>query len=326
MTAERIAVTGSSGFVGRHVIPGLRAAGYEPIALVRDASAAEDRADVIRRTVQFGDPRSVDRAFAGVAGVVHLAGRAHVRRERGSAADAYRAANVDVSVAVAEAAVRAGVRTVAYASSLKVYGDADVIGPSTDAVPNDAYGRSKLEAEQAIQNALAGSGTHFTALRFPLLYGPGVKGNIRRLFDAVYAGRPLPVRGLNAPRSMLGVANLVHGIVAVLQPGWQGGICLATDGDDVSPERLVRLIGDVLGRPARLIRMPTGLLRLAGRIGDEIARAMPWPLTSSDVARLTRASEVDSRATWAALGTRPVSTVREELERTASWYRSTRQR
>lgn len=318
--SRTIAVTGASGFVGQRVVRALIDRGYRVRILQRAPSPVPHGAAA--HVVDFADPRQLDAALAGAEALVHLAGRAHVRNESGDPYPHYRATNLVVSEAIAASARRGGLSQLVFASSLKVYGEAEHIGPMTVPAPTDAYGRSKLEAELAIATELAGSACRFTALRLPLVYGPGVKGNVRRLFDAVSSGRPLPMRGLTAPRSMLGLTNLVAVLDGVLAREWRGGVCIPSDMEDVAPETLVRRIGEALGRRPRLLRAPLTLLRVAGRAGDILSRWLPAPVTTADVRRLTMASQVDSAATWGAIGRTPPQNMTCELAETAQWYRA----
>jgi UDP-glucose 4-epimerase len=105
----------------------------------------------------------------------------------------YRAVNVDGTRALAEAAAAESVRQVIFASSVKAIGEGGdaSLSDNSPEKPQDAYGRSKLEAEQLLYEISAREGLPVTILRFPLVYGPGVKGNVRRLFDAIWRGLPL---------------------------------------------------------------------------------------------------------------------------------------
>jgi len=67
--------------------------------------------------------------------------------------------------------------------------------------PTDAYGRSKLAAEQG----LAASGLDWVALRLGLVYRPGVEGNMARLIKLARSPYPLPLAGLKTEHSLLGL-------------------------------------------------------------------------------------------------------------------------
>ena len=106
----RIVVTGANGFVGRPTCQGLTAAGHEVTAVVRNASAAASL--IAHRTLGLGDlsgGTDWSAVLAGADAIVHLAARTHVRNETAATAEtAYRQANVEVTRALAAAALRAG--------------------------------------------------------------------------------------------------------------------------------------------------------------------------------------------------------------------------
>jgi nucleoside-diphosphate-sugar epimerase len=144
----------------------------------------------------------------------------------------------------------------------------------------------------------------------PLVYGPEVKGNMLRLFTLVDRGIPLPFGAVRNRRSLLYVGNLAAAVRAVLErPAGGFRTCFVTDLRDVSLPELVRLIGDALGRPARLLPVPPGLIRLL--------------LPSAEAGRLIGSLAVDASGLTRATGYRPAFTIEQGLRATAEWYRST---
>jgi nucleoside-diphosphate-sugar epimerase len=310
LAGRTILVTGSTGFIGRPLCGGLLEAG----AVVRGASRQGGRhpeAGVER--VQVADPldrAAVRAAVAGVDTVVHLAARVHVMRER--AADPlaeFRRANVQATSMLAEEAAAAGVGQFVLASTVKVVGEGNTSPWTEDSVPEpvDPYGVSKLEAERAVHEMAERHGTRAASLRFPLVYGPGVKGNMLRLFALVDRGLPLPFGAVDNCRSLLYVGNLVAAVGAVLEhrPGGSETY-FVTDGRDLSLPSLLRLIAAALGRPARLLPVPRGLLRLL------------LPGTAAE--RLIGSLTVDGTKLSRMTGYRPPHSVEEGLRQTARWY------
>jgi nucleoside-diphosphate-sugar epimerase len=222
----------------------------------------------------------------GCDAVVHLANIAHTSA---SAADLQRV-NVEGTIAQARAALAAGARRFVYLSSIKA------------AQPDDAYGRSKLRAEQAL---LGLANLEPVILRPPLVYGPRVKANFLALLRAVDRGWPLPLASIENRRSLVYVGNLVDAILACLGGPAQGRTYAVSDGAPVSTPQLCRAIGRALGRPARLFPFPGGLLRLV-----------------PGLARLAQSQETDDRAIRAELGWRAPFSLEEGLRLTAQWYRA----
>ena len=307
-----VVVTGAGGFIGRALVERLRAAGRDVRPVVR-----EDRGDV-EGAVALGPlegapEEALARVLEGAAAVVHLAARAH-RRDAGEAGEeaAYRAANVDATARLARAAVATRVGRFVLASSVKVNGEATRPGrpfrPEDPAAPLDAYGRSKRDAEAALAEACRGSATAPIVLRLPLVIGPGARGNVERLVDAIAAGRTLPLGAIDNRRSVLGLANLCDAVVAALDaPAPPAGVHFVADAEPVSTPGLVRAIADALGRPVPLAFVPVALLKLGARLAGK----------GAEIARLAGSLEVDASSFTAATGWRPALTLDDELARLA---------
>lgn len=307
-----VVVTGAGGFIGRALVERVRAAGRDVRPIVR-----EDRGDVegaiALGPLERAPDEALARVLAGAAAVVHLAARAH-RRDAGDAGaeDAYRAANVDATARLARAAVAARVERFVLASSVKVNGEATRPGrpfrPEDPAAPRDAYGRSKRDAEAALVDACRGSSTAPIVLRLPLVIGPGARGNVERLVDAIAAGRTLPLGAIDNRRSVLGLANLCDAIVAALDaPTPPAGVHFVADAEPVSTPGLARAIAGALGRPVPLAFVPVVLLKLGARLAGK----------GAEIARLAGSLEVDPSSFTAATGWRPAHALEDELARLA---------
>jgi nucleoside-diphosphate-sugar epimerase len=310
LVGRTILVTGSTGFIGRPLCRGLLEAG----AVLRGASrqgGSHPEAGVERR--QVADPldrAAVRAAVAGADTVVHLAARVHVMRDR--AADPlaeFRRANVQATSILAEEAAASGVGQFILASTVKVVGEGNSRPWTEETIPQpvDPYGRSKLEAERAVHQMAERHGTRAASLRFPLVYGPGVKGNMLRLFALVDRGLPLPFGAVDNRRSLLYVGNLVAAVRTVLEhPPDSSEPFFVTDGRDLSLPSLLRLIAAALGKPARLLPVPPALLR----------RLLPGAAAERLIGSLT----VDGTKLTRTTGFRPPYSVEEGLGLTADWY------
>jgi nucleoside-diphosphate-sugar epimerase len=114
---------------------------------------------------------------------------------------------------------------------------------------------SKQEAERALALVAADTGLESVVLRPPLVYGPGVKGNFRRLLALVARGTPLPFGLLANRRSLIHAGNLCDAIRAALAaPRAAGRTYLVSDGEDASTPDLVRALARSLGVKPRLFR------------------------------------------------------------------------
>jgi nucleoside-diphosphate-sugar epimerase len=322
---RRVLVTGAAGFLGGHVCRAFAERRIPVRALTRRPSAVTQGLEAA--TVSgLDDLPGLRRALAGVDAVIHLA--AHVHQGTIPPADAhaaapYRAVNVEGTRALLEASVAAGVRDFVFASSVKAVGERNEAPwtETTRPAPADAYGVTKLEAEQVVRDLSRRFGLHAPILRLPLVYGPEMKANALRLFQAVARGVPLPVGGIANRRSFLFSGNLVGAVLATLANEAGDDTFFVSDGEDLSTADLAREIGRALGRKPLILPVPAGALRVIAGVGDVVARVVPFPLTTAAFERLTGSLTVDSSKLARATGFRPAYGVREGIRITCAWLR-----
>ena len=308
-----VLITGATGFVGQALVAALASQCRVRRALRAPGPAQPGCEDAVVGTIDGAtDWRA---ALAGVDAVVHLAARTHVLRD--TAPDpfaAYREINVQGTRRLAEQAAASGVKRFVFLSSIKVNGEATTGRPYSEGDeprPEDAYGRTKLEAERALAEIGAQSALPCVVLRTPLVYGPGVKGNLRALMRVLARGTPLPFAAIRNQRSLIGLDNLVSALaLALMHPDAAGRTFLLADGEDLSTPQLMQLIAAGLGRPARLFPVPAAILACAGFLTGRGAA----------IARLTGSLQVDASAIRRALGWQPAVPAAEGLARMARWY------
>jgi len=311
-----VLVTGVSGFVGSALCARLVERGYRVRGATRSASTHGLLPPSVQPVVIGDIGPQTDWTFAveGVDAVVHLAARVHMLRDTATDPFAdYQRINVEGTRSLAVAALRAGVRRFIFLSSAKVHGERSVrpFQADDEPAPADAYAVSKLAAERALQQALAGSATQWTIVRPPLVYGPGVRANFLRLMSAVMRGVPLPLGAIENRRSLIYLGNLVDALLACIErTGAEGRTFLVSDGEDLSTPELVRRLAAALGRPARLLPIPVAVLRLAGFLTGK----------SAALDRLVDSLQVDSTAIRTALNWAPPYGVDQGLAETARWY------
>ena len=283
-----IVVTGADGFIGAAYCRRLAARGQPVCRLVR-ARTPHSHRDVVEIELAHARAAALTRALDGAFAVVHLAGRAHVMNERAPDPDAaYKSANVDATERVALAAVAAGVRRFVFASTVKVNGEATLHGkpfrPGDAPSPHDAYARSKLAAERTLAQVTGGTSMIATSLRLPLVYGPGARGNFRRLVEAIAARRLLPFGAIDNRRSLVALDHVLDAFDAVIgAPAAVVGTHFVADAQSVSTPALVRAIASALNVVPRLVRVPVSALRIAGALTGR----------HETVARLVDSLEVD---------------------------------
>lgn len=304
-------VTGAGGFIGSALVKALD--GHPVRRALRTPSATAQADDFVCGDI--GPDTDWQPALRDVDCVVHLAARTHVLRE--NTADplaAYRSVNVDGTRRLAEQAAAAGVRRFVFLSSIKVNGESTSSRPfSTDdtPAPEDAYGISKLEAENALREIADRSGMEWVILRPPLVYGPGVKGNFLRLLNAVAKGVPLPLASIDNRRSLVYVGNLVDAIITCIHaPAAAGRTFLVSDGENLSTPELVRRLAAAMERNPVLLPFPPALLRFGASLIGRHEAAM----------RLTGSLTIDDSALRRRLGWTPRFTLDQGFKETVQWY------
>ena len=263
--ACKVLVTGATGFVGSALCGRLRAAGHTVIAAVRRGSGSPDEV-VIGEMSSFTNWRSV---LAGCDAVVHLAARVHVMDDTAQDPLAlYRATNTEATLNLARQAAQAGVKRFVFISTIKVNGEGrDAAYRETDVpAPEDAYAISKWEAEQGLQRIAQETGLEVVILRPPLVYGPGVKANFLRLMQTVErAGRCRWGRFATAAACCTwAILSMRSGCVLNTRPP-RGRLFCWTMAEPVSTPELIRAVARAMGRPARLLAVPVGVLEFVGR-------------------------------------------------------------
>jgi nucleoside-diphosphate-sugar epimerase len=297
---NNILVTGANGFVGNHLCRYLHANGLSvKAALRRNIPDWEICEQIAVGTIDGATDWSG--ALDGMDAVVHLAARVHVMRE--SEADplaAFRRVNVDGTVTLARQAAQAGVKRLIFMSSIKVNGERTTGVPFTaddEPGPEDAYGTSKWEAEQALRKVAEQTGLELVIVRPVVVYGAGVKGNLERLMLVIKRDLPLPLAGITNRRSFLCIQNLLHFTHCCIEhPDAKGEVFLVADGEDLSTPDFIRKLAQAMECRARLFPVPVTLLRLAG-----------WMTGRSPmIARLTEDLQVDLTKNSLRLGWSPV--------------------
>jgi glycosyltransferase involved in cell wall biosynthesis/nucleoside-diphosphate-sugar epimerase len=280
-------VTGATGFVGSSLVPLLRARGHSVITVGR-TGCDFDYDSLATAPVPEG------------ACWVHLAGKAHDLRQVADEGD-YHRVNVDLTLGVWDLAVDRSASSFVYVSSIKAVVDhaAVPVGEDTTALPQTPYGRSKLRAEQELTARAAAPGApRLTILRPCLIYGPGVKGNLRLLQGLVKRRIPYPLGSFDNQRSVLSVRNLTHVIEQVGADNLPPGLYHVADDEAMSTVAMLRAIGVAMGRRPIVVAMPERMVRGAARAGTR-ARG---PLTTERLEKLTESLVVDTRRLRSGLG------------------------
>ena len=243
-----IAVTGASGFLGRHVVAELSGAGHSVRRLGRGPEA---------KLVDL-DRRDDVSPFAGVDRVAHLAGM--LAAHPGTPVSHYLDANVALTEQVMLDAVAAGSTSFVFASSRLVY-PSNLGRSATESdtpSPDGTYGLSKRFAEQVVEHHARLGSIAATSLRVSQLIGPGDgdRGALARFASAARAGDSIEVLGRGvAVRDVLDVRDAARAVRLALD---------AADRGHTPPAM------NVGGGPSTIRELAEVAATAAGRTTDEI--------------------------------------------------------
>jgi nucleoside-diphosphate-sugar epimerase len=310
-----ILVTGANGFVGRALCAELFQQGHAVRAAVRSSNVRiDDYEQAIVGSIDSGTDWSV--VLQGVNVVIHLAARVHVMKD--TAIDAlaeFRRANVEGTLNLAQQAVGAGVQRFIFISSIKVNGEATLLGQLYTAEdqpsPVDPYSISKREAEDALRQLAGETGMEVVIIRPPLIYGPGVKANFQSMMRWLDKGIPLPLGAIHNQRSLVALDNLIDLIVTCIHhPAAANQIFIAGDGEDLSTTELLQNMSSALGKKAWLIPVPELILIWGARLLGKQAMAQ----------RLCGSLQVDISKARDLLNWEPPVSIDDALRKTAQYY------
>jgi nucleoside-diphosphate-sugar epimerase len=252
-----VLVTGSDGFIGRHLVPYLAAQGYKVIAASRTASAFEAPSITAVQLPDLSTPFDWHPLLQQCDAVVHLAGIAHTNADE----DLYDRVNHRATEALAHAALCHGTHLIVVSSIAAQSGSFSDHELTEDDPPrpSSAYGRSKLAAEQAVR----ATGVAFTILRPVVIYGDGQKGNFATLHKISRLPIPLPFGAVTAQRSVLSVQNLSYAVATALTNSRaRGETFIVSDPTPLTVSDIIARYRASLGRSAWLTPIPERWLEL----------------------------------------------------------------
>lgn len=257
--SDRVGIVGASGYVGGALAEALVAHEGSPRLFGRRTGQLAG----LEMRMLTSEPKQ----FVGLDCIVHLSG---ITTSRASSEELH-CVNVELAVKTARMAAAAKVKRFVFMSSLGVHGKSagSAIRPDTALTPNNAYGRSKAEAERALVKVAAETGLELTILRPPMIYGPGSKGSFPLLARLVRSGLPLPFATARAKRSFCSINNVISAVRHAMAMQQPAHVFLPADPDDFDTAGLVRVMADAMSRDVRLWPAPKAVLAapltLAGR-------------------------------------------------------------
>lgn len=316
---NKILVTGATGFIGGALVEYLADRGIPFVAAVRSSNCSPLAPRV--KLIQTGEilpDTEWSQALLGVNVVIHLAAVTSAPNEKSiDSLSHLRRVNTASALNLAQQAAFSGVGRFIFLSSIKVNGEFTPEGQPFRAgetnIPKDPYGLSKYEAEQGLHEIAKQTGMELVVIRPPIVYGPNVKGNFLQMMSWVSKGVPLPLGAIHSQRSLVALDNLIDLIsVCVEHPAAAGETFLVSDDEDVTTTQLLKKMGKALGKPARLVAIPQGVLEVfLSTLGKQAITQ-----------RLCTSLQVDISKTKSLLGWQPFVSMDEAMDKTAkAWLK-----
>ena len=261
----RIAITGSSGFVGTAAATDLAAAGHEVVRLVRTATppAGTARWDPATGAID-------ERALGAVDAVLHLAG-ANIAAGRWT--EARKRTIADSRAPVIErlcrslAALARRPSVLIGASGIGIYGDRGDEWLDERSTPGDGFLANVARAGEAATQAAADAGIRVVPMRFGIVLDPS-GGALRRMLRPFRLGVAGRLGNGRQWMSWITLADMLRAIRFVLDHQDLRGPVLAVAPEPVTNREFTRTLAAALHRPA-ILPVPAAALRLLfGELAD----------------------------------------------------------
>jgi nucleoside-diphosphate-sugar epimerase len=302
----RIAITGGSGFIGKHLIPQLIAEGHQ----IRTATRAKplDAAkgfEIFHIDLVTASDVALRSFLHGCEILIHLAGEISDQTRM-------RALHVDATSRLAKAATMTNIMHWIQLSSCGVYGPnhSRTVVEDSPKAPVGEYEVTKWEAEEIASGWAISSGRKVTVLRPSIIWSSTMPNNSLRSLISIVRQRLFFFIG--PPGSIYPCVHVDDLITAVSKtidrPG--GNIAIFNLSDNVTLEKLITAIADVTDKPSPRIRIPE---RVARAIASAIQFFPTQPLTQRKIDVLTSRTEYCSDAACSLLGWRPQKNLRDGL-------------
>lgn len=296
---KSLLITGIHGFVGTNLVNALKDH-YDIYGL--DIISPEQ--DGVIRTFSWDDLEN--NRIPRVDAIIHLAGKAHDTKNK-SAADVYFKVNTDLTKKIFDYfTAHKSIEKFIFFSSVKAAVDkvpGEILTEDVTPCPVGPYGESKVRAEKYILEQLnnkpaAYNGRDVIIMRPCMIHGPGNKGNLNLLYGVISKGIPWPLGAFDNRRTFTSIDNLTFVIGRILSSHVESGIYNMADDEALSTNELIRVMCKAMGKKARIIKLPRGIINASARIGD----VLHLPLNTFRLDKLTESYVVSNNKIKKALG------------------------
>jgi UDP-glucose 4-epimerase len=200
--STQILVTGGIGFIGSHICISLIKSGFKVVCLDNLSNSETNNLEPILGSPELklinGDIRSIEDCEKAMKGCTHVCHLAAISSVLGSSDEELMETNLQGTRNLVKCAIKNEISMFVFSSSCAIYGDAEPpITLDTRLNPISTYGKSKMMAEELIQN----SGLNYRILRYFNVYGPRQRSDspysavIPIFFNKLFAGLPATLYG-----------------------------------------------------------------------------------------------------------------------------------
>jgi nucleoside-diphosphate-sugar epimerase len=270
-------ITGESGFLGSIISDSLRRSNYQ-IKTFGRGSENNFQGDLAAKKPQF----VIDQIFDTI---IHAAGKAHSIPKTQDEKQAFYDVNFEGTKRLCEALVASNCipKSFIFISSVAVYGIdfGELISENHLLNGESPYAKSKILAEECLQEWAKDNNVILSILRLPLVAGPNPPGNLGAMINGIQSGRYLSIGKASAKKSVVWAADIAK-IIPVL--ALTGGIYNLTDGYHPSFEELEKSIADATGKKPPL-KIPLTIAKLIAIIGDFVGEK--FPINSDKLKKIT---------------------------------------
>ena len=286
---KTILITGYNGFIGKNLIKAL--IGYRLIGV--DLL----KGDIVDEHFYWSEIGNVGHFDC----IIHLAGKAHDTENDKDFKDYYEV-NVGLTRRIFDVFQKSKAKKFIYFSSVAAITDSlpagKILLEETSPNPLTHYGKSKLAAEEYLNNQVLIVEKLVYIIRPSMVHGPGNRGNLPLLFKFLKKGFPWPLGAYNNKRTFTYIGNLLFVIQRIIKDDIEPGTYQVVDDESISTSDLVRDIMKAMGKPVRIWNVPDFLVNLSAKIGDLLG----LPINSFRLKKLTTSFEVSNRKIKRALG------------------------
>jgi nucleoside-diphosphate-sugar epimerase len=304
---KQVCLTGSSGFIGNHINHELQ------------------KDDI--KCFRWNKLKEKELGHSGI--LIHLAARVHQTQDSSlNTLVEFRQINRDLTVSLAQQALKEGVKKFIFISSVKVIGEKPgAYSIDSRCCPAEPYGISKLEAEQELEGLFSQqTEAQCIILRLPMVYGEKNKGNMLSLLNAASRKFILPLAAAKGERSMVYVKNIASAISRIVQdekpdrPQMQ--TYFLSDGLDMTSGQLYSAIYRCMHQKKGIFNLPENLFRVGGKIGSELNKRLKIkvPISAEIVSRLFDEYRFSSKEFCQDYDWSPPFRPEEGINNTVQWF------